>query len=150
MKGIAGLAVVLALAAATDESGARAQGQGGGAPAQSASALVVIVKGDKQFHQPGCAVVARAGSAVTVAKRGEAARRGLTAHDCDSAGSDAPGADPNAVKVATQANDNKYHRPACKKLGASRRLIPLEEAGRKWWPCPVCKPPNRQRKPPAR
>ena len=50
--------------------------------AQDASSLVVIVKGDATFHQPGCALVAKAGSNVTVAKRGEASRRGLKPHDC--------------------------------------------------------------------
>ena len=42
--------------------------------AQDAGAMVVIVKGDKTFHQPGCVVVAKAGSNVTVSKRGEATR----------------------------------------------------------------------------
>jgi hypothetical protein len=116
--------------------------------AQDASALVVIVKGDSQFHQPGCVLVAKAGANVTVAKRGEATRRGLKPHDCgpDAAG---PVADPNAVKVATQPGDNKYHRTTCTKLGATRTTLTLEEAGQKLWPCPVCKPPIRKPKLPA-
>ena len=113
--------------------------------AQDASSLVVIVKGDATFHQPGCVLVAKAGSNVTVAKRGEASRRGLKPHDCGpEAGG--PTADPNAVKVATQPKDNKYHRTTCGKLGATRTTLTLEEAGQKLWPCPVCKPPIRQRK----
>ena len=85
--------------------------------AQEASSMVVIIAGDRTFHQPGCALVAKAGSNVTVAKRGEAVRRGLTPHDCGPDASGAPTADPNAVKVVTQPRDNKYHRATCAKLG---------------------------------
>jgi hypothetical protein len=116
--------------------------------AQEASSMVVIIAGDRTFHQPGCALVAKAGSSVTVAKRGEAVRRGLKPHDCgpDAGG---PTADPNAVKVVTQPGDNKYHRATCPKLGTTRSTLTLDQAGRKYWPCPVCKPPIRQRKVPA-
>ncbi len=117
--------------------------------AQDAGSMVVIIPGDKMFHQPGCALVARAGSNVSVAKRGEATRRGLTPHDCGPDASGAPAADPNIVKVATQPRDNKYHRLTCAKLGPTRSTLTLDEAGRKFWPCPVCKPPIRQRKVPA-
>jgi hypothetical protein len=117
--------------------------------AQDASSLVVIIAGDQTFHRPGCALVAKAGSHVTVAKRGEAIRRGLKPHDCGPDTSDGPFVDPNAVKVTIQPRDNKYHRVTCAKLGPTRSTLTLEEAGRKFWPCPVCKPPIRQRKSPA-
>ena len=42
--------------------------------------LVVSIPGDKEFHQPGCPLVAKAGSNVKVMKRSEALRRKLTAH----------------------------------------------------------------------
>ena len=116
--------------------------------AQDASSLVVIIPGDKTFHQPGCPLVAKAGSNVTVTKRAEATRRGLTPHDCGPDASGGPTADPNAVKVVSQPGDNKYHRANCPKLGATRSTLSLDDAGRKYWPCPVCKPPIRQRKPP--
>ena len=116
--------------------------------AQDATSMVVIIAGDRTFHQPGCALVAKAGSNVTVAKRGEAIRRGLTPHDCGPDASGGPVADPNAVKVASQPRDNKYHRLTCAKLGPARSTLTLEDAGRKFWPCPVCKPPIRQRKSP--
>ena len=119
-----------------------------GGVAQEANPLVVIIAGDQTFHQPGCVLVAKAGSKVTVAKRGEAAHRGLKPHDCGPGASGGPAADPNAVNVATQPGDNKYHRATCPKLGATRSALTLEEAGRKLWPCPVCRPPIRQRKPP--
>lgn len=119
-----------------------------GLAAQEGNSMVVLIGGDRTFHQPGCALVAKAGSKVTVSKRAEAVRRGLTPHDC---GPDAGGpvADPNAVKVATQPGDNKYHRDTCKKLGPTRSTLTLDDAGRKLWPCPVCKPPIRQRSPSA-
>jgi len=117
--------------------------------AQEASSLVVIIPGDKTFHQPGCALVAKAGSNVTVAKRGEAARRGLKPHDCGPDAAGGPTVDPNAVKVLTQPGDNKYHRATCPKLGTTRTALALDQAGRKYWPCPVCKPPIRQRTLPA-
>jgi hypothetical protein len=112
------------------------------AAAQSSS-LVVIVKGSRQFHAPTCPVVTRAGSNVTVSRRAEALRRGLTAHECGEA--DGTKANPNLVKVFTQKDDNKYHRATCEKLGRERSSLTLDEAGRKLWPCPVCRPPIRQR-----
>lgn len=99
--------------------------------AQSPNDLVVVVTGGKQFHQASCPVVAAAGTHVTVMKRAEALRKGLTAHDCG--------------KVYTQPGDNKYHLATCPKLGATRTAITLDEAGKKYWPCPVCHPPIRQR-----
>jgi hypothetical protein len=99
----------------------------------AANDLVVVITGTKQFHQPTCPLVANAGTHVTVMKRSEAIRKGLTAHDCG--------------KVYTQPGDNKYHLATCPKLGANRTAITLEEAGKKFWPCPVCHPPIRQRTP---
>jgi hypothetical protein len=116
------------------------------ATAQSATDLVVSIPGDKEFHQPGCPLVAKAGSSVRVMKRSEAIRRKLTPHAaCGVATGSGVALDPNAVKVFTQPRDNKYHTATCPKLGAERTSITLEDAGRKWWPCPVCKPPVRQR-----
>jgi hypothetical protein len=78
-------------------------------------------------------------------KLAEAKRRGLTAHDCPTPSGPSPGMDPNKVKVFSQPGDNKYHTGTCPKLGSNRTALTLEEAGRKLWPCPVCKPPIRQR-----
>ena len=116
------------------------------AAAQSPSAMVVVIKGEKQFHQPGCPLVARAGSNVSVTKLGEARLRGLTAHDCPTVPATPTADEVNQTKVVTQPGDNKYHRATCTTLGKDRTTIMLEEAGRKWWPCPTCKPPIRQRK----
>jgi hypothetical protein len=106
---------------------------------QSPNDLVVVIPGTRQFHQPGCPLLARAGSHVQVMKRSDATRRRLTAHDCVVSG------DANQVKVYSQPNDNKYHLASCARLGATRTTLTLEEAGRKLWPCPMCHPPIRQR-----
>jgi hypothetical protein len=114
--------------------------------AQSAGDLVVSIPGDKEFHQPGCPLVVKAGSNVKLMKRSEAVRRKLTAHPgCRAAESPAAALDPNTAKVYTQPGDNKYHTATCPKLGAQKTAVTLDDAGRKWWPCPVCKPPVRQR-----
>ncbi|HEX6211533.1 MAG TPA: hypothetical protein VF136_12195, partial [Methylomirabilota bacterium] len=108
-----------------------------GAAAQKPDSMVVIVAGTKQYHQPGCPLVAKAGSKVTVAKLSEARRRGLTAHDCEEAAGLGPKGDPNQVLVYTQDDDNKYHRKDCKELGEEPTSLTLEKAGQKYWPCPV-------------
>jgi hypothetical protein len=114
--------------------------------AQSANDLVVSIPGDKEFHQPGCPLVAKAGSSVKVMKRSEAVRRKLTPHGgCGASQGSGVALDPNAVKVYTQPGDNKYHTATCPKLQGQKVAVTLDEAGRKWWPCPVCKPPVRQR-----
>ena len=114
--------------------------------AQDANDLVVTIPGDKEFHQPGCPLVTKAGSAVQVLKRSEAVRRKLTPHaGCRAAESAGAASNPNTAKVYTQPGDNKYHTATCAKLGAQKTAVTLDEAGRKWWPCPVCKPPVRQR-----
>jgi hypothetical protein len=122
----------------------RAQDAGG---ATSGSALVVVIPGDKRFHQPGCPLVRKAGSNVRAMKQAEAERRGLTAHDCGdpaAAARDAA-AVANASKVLVQANDKRYHTPGCKQLTAAATETTVEKAAKDHWPCPVCKPPVRQR-----
>jgi hypothetical protein len=114
-------------------------------------AMVVIVNSDDTYyHQPGCPVVAKAGSKVRVAKTSEATRKGLKPHPaCADGGSDAAreeaAADFNNQKVYTQKDDNKYHRKECKKLVGDPIALTLDDAGQKLWPCPVCKPPIRKR-----
>jgi hypothetical protein len=113
----------------------------------SGSALVVVIPGSKQFHQPGCPVVRRAGSNVQVMKQAEAERRGLTPHDCGDPGApqrDAAAA-ANAGTVFIQPNDKQYHREGCKRLKVQATSTTVEKAAQDHWPCPVCKPPVRQR-----
>jgi hypothetical protein len=113
----------------------------------SGSVLVVVIPDDKRFHQPGCALVRRAGSKVQVMKQAEAERRGLAAHDCGDPGDaqrDAA-AVSNASKVLVQTNDKRYHTPGCNRLTGAATETTVEKAAKDHWPCPVCKPPVRQR-----
>jgi hypothetical protein len=113
----------------------------------SPSALVVSIPGDARYHQPGCPLVAKAGSHVKVMKLAEAERRGLKAHDCQTAaenGGKPTAAESNASAVFVQPGDNKYHKAGCPKLKPTATKTTLDEAGKKYWPCPVCKPGIRQ------
>jgi hypothetical protein len=122
----------------------------GGQLTTSGSALVVAIPGSKQFHQPGCSLVRKAGSKVRVMKQTEAQRRGLTAHDCSSDPGDAQrdaAAAANASTVYVQTKDKQYHAPGCKRLKPGATATTVEKAGQEHWPCPVCKPPIRKRAP---
>lgn len=113
----------------------------------SGSALVVVIPGSKQFHQPGCPLVRQAGSKVKVMKQAEAERRGLTPHDCSDPGEPerAAAAVANASTVYVQASDKQYHTSGCKRLKPGATATTVEKAAQGHWPCPVCKPPIRQR-----
>jgi hypothetical protein len=115
-------------------------------PARSASSLVVVIPNDRQYHQPSCPLVAKAGRNVKVMKLAEAERRGLKPHDCDALanGGQPSAADANAVIVYVQPDDNKYHKAGCPRLKGTPTRLTLAEAGKKYWPCPVCKPPIRK------
>jgi hypothetical protein len=111
----------------------------------SASALVVVIAGESSYHQPSCPLVAKAGSKVTMMKLSEATTKRLAAHDCEEAAIEQPKKDANAVPVFVQPGDKRYHTSGCARLKGSGSSIALGEAGKKYWPCPVCKPPIRQR-----
>jgi hypothetical protein len=139
-------ALVLAGAAAPGLAGS----QDSSSSAPSASALVVDIPGDALYHQPGCPLVAKAGSNVKVMRLAEANRRGMKAHNCreaaGTAGDEGPdAATANAVPVYTQDGDRRYHTDGCEQLKKAPQKVPLDKAGRSHFPCPVCKPPIRQR-----
>ena len=121
-----------------------------GAQEMSGSAMVVVIPGSREYHQPSCPLVAKAGSKVKVMKLADARAQGLTAHDCEGAAVDQPKKDANAAIVYVQDGDKRYHKAGCPKLKPNPGQVTLGEAGRKYWPCPVCKPPIRQREAPAR
>jgi hypothetical protein len=121
-----------------------------GAQEMSGSAMVVVIPGTREYHQPSCPLVAKAGSKVKVMKLADARAQGLTAHDCEGAAVEQPKKDANAAIVYVQDGDKRYHKAGCPKLGAHTSKLTLGEAGRKYWPCPVCKPPIRQREAPAK
>jgi hypothetical protein len=113
----------------------------------SGSALVVVIPGEKRFHQPGCPLVRKAGSRVKVMKQAEAERRGLESHGCSDPGvaqRDAAAA-ANTSTVYVQAQDKQYHQPGCKRLKTGATALTVEKAAQDHWPCSVCKPPIRQR-----
>jgi hypothetical protein len=147
MPRLAWLAVLMLCSVAPLDAALQSPGAAGDSKG-SASSLVVVIPGDKQFHQPACPLVAKAGSRVKIMKRAEAEARGLTAHDCEKYaenGGKPSAAEANAVAVFVQPGDRRYHKAGCPRLGSHATKMTLEEAGRKYWPCPVCKPPIRQR-----
>jgi hypothetical protein len=137
--------VVLAVCAAL--AGAPLVAAEAGQGTASGSALVVSIPGDKRFHQPGCPLVRKAGSKVQVMKQSEAGRRGLEAHDCGDPATverDTTAA-ANATPVYVQAGDKQYHKAGCARVKPGATESTVERAAKDHWPCPVCKPPIRQR-----
>lgn len=118
--------------------------------------LVLVTEKTKQYHRPSCPAV-RGGKDVIAMTAAQAEARKFTSHPgCDPAtGSDSPeepateggasGEGRSAVFVYTAPGDKRYHREDCAKLPAKREKMLLEEAGKKWWPCSVCRPPIRKR-----
>ena len=138
-------AVVILLASATASS---FQGE-----------LVVVTESTKQYHRPSCPLV-RDGKDVLAMSVGQAELRGYKAHPrCDPANANAaspaqtaartaPGGEqPAPVFVYTAAGDTRYHRETCQNLSKERKKVRLEAAGKKLWPCSVCRPPVRKRTP---
>ena len=117
-------------------------------PAQSE--LVLIREGSKEYHRPGCDVV-KDGKNVVAVTRGKAAARGLTPHAaCDPAQTPSapePSAPPPTGPISVYTDGGRYyHKKDCGKLGKEPKKADLEEAGKKLWPCPTCKPPIRKRR----
>jgi hypothetical protein len=113
---------------------------------QGSTEYVLVKAGSQEYHRPGCEVVRDAKNVVAM-MRGEAEARGRRPHAaCDPAKSP-PGKTPAALQyVFVASSDKRYHRETCSRLGNTRQRITLEEAARKkYWPCPVCKPPIRKR-----
>jgi len=138
------LAAMLIFAASISGAVRIAEGAQGTA---TGSALVVVIPGDNRFHQPACPLVRKAGSKVQVMKQSEAERRGLKAHDCgdpEAVQHDAAAA-TNATAVYIQANDKQYHKAGCTRLRPGATTTTVEKAATDHWPCPVCKPPIRQK-----
>lgn len=114
------------------------------------SELVIVKKGAKEYHRPGCEVV-RDGEGVVALTKAQAEARGLKPHAaCDPA--TAPAAEPDGktvrpvppVYVYTDGG-RYYHRQDCRKLGKDPKKVALDQAGKEQWPCPTCRPPIRKR-----
>jgi hypothetical protein len=124
------------------------------------SELVLVKEGAAEYHRPHCEIV-RNGIGVLAMTRAQAEGRKLKPHAaCDPEKqpppetSPADGAAPSpkkgaAVKptyVFVDAAGKHYHRETCKRLGKAPKKMVLDEAGKKYWPCSVCRPPIRPRK----
>ena len=107
--------------------------------------LVIVKEGTKQYHRPGCDVV-RDGKGVIAMTRAQAEGRKLTQHGaCDPAKKPADPKKPGAETRVYVDEGRYYHREGCKRLGKDPKPMTLDDAGRKFWPCPACKPPIRPR-----
>ena len=114
----------------------------------SAQELVITREGSKEYHRPACEVI-QGRTDILAMQRGQAEARGFKPHkECDPAYV-APA--PKAVTVTVTVDDaaRYYHRDKCNKIGKSPRQVTLDEAAKKHWPCPICKPPIRPRRKPA-
>jgi hypothetical protein len=116
------------------------------------SELVIVREGTKEYHRPGCEVI-RDGKAVLAMTRAQAEGRKFTSHEnCDPAkqrptdpATGKPSARPPAEIDVFVDGGRQYHKEDCKRLGKESKKMTLEQAGRKLWPCPECKPPIRPR-----
>ena len=115
--------------------------------------LVIVKDGTSEYHRPGCPVI-RDGKGVLAMTRAQAEGRKYTQHpacDPERAASAAAGSPPPAGKPAppefvfVDGGGKLYHRETCKRLGQAPKKLALEQAGRTYWPCTVCKPPIRKR-----
>lgn len=119
-------------------------------PASAAqSELVISRAGSKEYHRPACEAIKDAKDVLAMT-RAQATARGLTAHEaCDPARSPAPD-DPKVKPAPDPAvfvdGTRYYHKKDCARLGKDPKKMELDDAGRKFWPCPTCKPPIRRRK----
>lgn len=107
---------------------------------------VLVKPGSKLYHQPNCEQLAGA-KGVTAMTRSQAEARGFTQDPACDPAKHPPGEKKKAapVFVYVQPDGKYYHREHCAKAGASPKRVTLDEAARKYWPCPVCKPPIRKR-----
>jgi hypothetical protein len=126
-------------------------------PDASQGRLVIVTEGTKQYHRPSCPIVREGKRQDIVAMNvGQAELRGFKPHSaCESADPIAPSAPAQrsveekqrALFVYTSPGDSRYHKENCARLGKERKKLALEEAGKKLWPCSICRPPVRKRTP---
>ena len=124
------------------------------APVLAQSELVIVKKGSAEYHRAGCDIV-KDGVGVLAMTRAQAESRDLKAHAaCDPANVQASSSPATAstsgrpdpvVFVYVDKAAKHYHREKCARLGNEQKKIALDAGARKYWPCPVCKPPIRKR-----
>ena len=118
--------------------------------------MVIVIESTRQYHRASCPLLRKGAKDIIAMTRGQAESRGYKDHpECDpqnpannaSGGNASPGEREPTVYVYTSAGDKRYHRETCAKLPKDRKKVLLEEAGRKLWPGPTCRPPIRKRTP---
>ena len=112
--------------------------------------LVIVTADTKQYHRPGCDLIRDGKKEVLAMTRAQADSRGFTSHDgCDPARAKSEGGGPEkaapVVYVFIDDGGKQYHKEGCRRIGKNPRKVKLDDAGRKHWPCTVCKPPIRPR-----
>lgn len=122
--------------------------------ASSQGELVIVKEGTTEYHRPACRVI-RDATDVLAMTRAQAEGRKYKPHPaCDPDNPASEAARPPSVPAAKPAppqfvfvdgSGKLYHRQTCKRLGPDPKKIALDDAGRKYWPCTVCKPPIRKR-----
>jgi hypothetical protein len=115
--------------------------------APAAQTEYVLVKpGSKLYHQPSCEQLVGAKGVVAMT-RSQAESRGLKQDPACDPAKHPPDEKKKAaaVYVYVQPKGKYYHREHCKNAGESPKRMLLDEAAKKYWPCPVCKPPIRKR-----
>lgn len=101
--------------------------------------LVVVVAGERIFHEVACPVVKGIRNpAVTMRKR--AVHLGYKSHDCRTAINAAVETDRSRF-VWVDLKTKRYHLAGCSLVGVPRAQMSLERAQASYRPCNACKPP---------
>jgi hypothetical protein len=115
------------------------------------SELVIHKEGTTSYHQASCPAI-KDGVGVILLSRGQAEARGWKQHpECDpekvrqQEEASLPKRSPSPPEFVHVDGSKYYHREKCRNLNADNKRSALEDAGKKYWPCPVCKPPIRRK-----
>lgn len=111
-----------------------------GVPLAQPKDLVVVLKGEKVYHETGCPLVAGTQN-VEVTIRRRAQHLGYRPHDCRSAITRALETDATRL-VWVDLKTKRYHLAGCSLVGTPRAQVDLAHARAKYKPCNACKPPK--------
>ncbi|MCU0255363.1 MAG: hypothetical protein MUF60_01345 [Vicinamibacterales bacterium] len=110
------------------------------APKDDRKDLVVVVRGEGVYHEPGCPVV-KGLKQPAVTMRARAERLGLKPHDCRTAINKALAEDAMRL-VWVDLKTKRYHLAGCTLVGTPRAQVSLAHARASYRPCNACKPPQ--------
>lgn len=102
--------------------------------------LVVVVEGQRTYHEPACPEV-KTLKRPAVTMRARAELLGLAAHDCRAAINKALASDATQL-VWVDLQTKRYHLPGCSLVGTPRAQVSLAHARASYAPCPACRPPK--------